>query len=49
MLIHMDEFVYRFECLERAKDFAIRVCRGSYNFYIIVDTEENVVVESWSY
>lgn len=49
MLIYRDRYVYRFESLSQAKDYAINNCRGSFEFYVIVDTEEDTVVESWSY
>lgn len=49
MLIHMDEYVYRFNYLEAARYCAERYCRGKYEFYVIVDVEENEVVEKWSY
>lgn len=49
MLIHMCKNVYRFDSLIRAKLYAIMQCRGRYEFYIIVDTVENKVVDNWSY
>lgn len=49
MLIHNDEFVYRFKWLELAKLYAIGHCRGSYEFYIIIDTERDRVVYKWHY
>lgn len=49
MLIHLDKNVYRFKCLWEAQNYAKRNCRGSYEFYIIVDTKENKVISKWSY
>lgn len=49
MLIHKDTYVYLFDSLEQAKDYAAIYCRGSYEFYIIVDKVENEVTYKWSY
>lgn len=49
MLIHMDEEIRRFADVEQAKSFAQCHCRGSYEFYVIVDTEDDRVVNKWSY
>lgn len=49
LLIHMDKYVYRFKWLTEAQRYAVSHCRGSYEFYIIVDTEKDEVVNSWSY
>lgn len=49
MLVHNNEFVYRFESLIAARSFAEINCRRNYNYYIIVDTVEDKVVASWSY
>ena len=49
LLIHKDRYVYRFRWLSEAKRYAICNCRGSYEFYVIVDTEKDEVVDSWSY
>ena len=49
ILIHKDKYVYRFNQIDDAKDYGMKHCRGSYEFYIIVDTEEDQVVYSWSY
>ena len=49
MLIHKGKFVYRFKYLSEAVRYAICHCRGSYEFYVIVDTERDEVVNSWSY
>ena len=48
MLIHMNKDVYRFNCIPRAKMYAQYNCRGTNEFYIIVDTMENIVIDSWS-
>lgn len=49
MLIHMDKYVYRFIWLGIANYYAKTFCRGSNEFYIIVDVEKNKVVKKWSY
>lgn len=49
MLIHVDKYVYRFNEYEQAESYGVKYCRGSYEFYIIVDTEIDVVVYRWSY
>lgn len=49
MLIHMDRHVYRFKYLWEAQRYASIHCRGSYEFYVIVDTKEDKVVCKWSY
>lgn len=49
MLIHMDKYVYRFNWLEAARYYAQVHCRGSYEFYIIIDVETDEVVEKWCY
>lgn len=47
VLIHNDERIYRFKSLEEAKTFGACCCRGSYNYYAIIDMERNVVVYKW--
>lgn len=47
MLIHMDKNVHRFRYLKQAKLFAVDNCRGSHEFYIILDTEKDKVVCRW--
>lgn len=49
MLIYMDKYVYRFNWLVTARNYAKMRCRGTYEFYVIVDVEKNEVVEKWSY
>ena len=49
MLIHMDKNVHRFKWLSQAKRYARINCRGSYGFYVIIDTRKNEIVEKWSY
>lgn len=49
MLIHMNRKIRRFDNQEKAESYALCHCRGNYEFYIIVDTEENEVVYKWSY
>ena len=49
MLIHMDKNVHRFDSLRRAILYAMEHCRGSHEYYIIVDTVENKVIDKWSY
>lgn len=49
MLIHICKGVFRFDSLIWAKLYAIMHCRGRYEFYVIVDTVENKVVDEWSY
>lgn len=49
ILIYMDRYVYRFAWLELARRYAKKHCRGSYEFYVIVDTEKDEVVDKWSY
>lgn len=49
VLVHMDKYVYRFECLSQARIYAYNNCRGKYEYYVIVDLEKNVVVTKWSY
>lgn len=49
MLIHMDKNVHRFKWLSEAMRYAIINCRGNYEFYIIVDTQNDEVVYKWSY
>lgn len=49
MLIHMDRKVRRFKNQEEAECYALCHCRGNYEFYIIVDTQEDEVVYRWSY
>lgn len=49
MLIHMDRKIRRFDNQEQAESYALCHCRGSYEFYIIVNTEEDEVVYRWSY
>lgn len=49
MLIHMDKNVHRFKWLSEAQRYAICHCRGSYEYYVIVDTEKDKVVDKWSY
>lgn len=49
MLIHKDKNVYRFSKLSDAMVYAREHCRGNYDFYVIVDTEMDMVVEKWYY
>ena len=49
MLIHMDKNVHHFKWLSEAKRYAIINCRGSYEYYVIIDTRKNEVVDKWSY
>lgn len=49
MLIHKDEFVYRFKYLSAAQRYAICHCRDVYSFYVIVDLEKNEIVTTWFY
>lgn len=49
MLIYMDKYVYRFKWLTQAQRYAASYCRGIGNYYIIVDTERNNVVNTWNY
>lgn len=49
MLIHMDEYVYRFTWQMQAYLYAVENCRGKHEYYIIVDTEKNEVVDRWNY
>jgi hypothetical protein len=49
MLIHMERDVFRFDTLRKAQLYALRHCRNSYQFYIIVDTKIDEVVYKWSY
>lgn len=49
MLIYMDKIVHRFATLQLAQDYAKLHCRGTYEFYVIVDTEKDEVVDKWSY
>lgn len=49
MLIHLDKHVYRFKSKLSARAYAMHNCRGCYEFYVIVDIEEDKVVEHWSY
>lgn len=49
MLIHVKKNVYRFSKFSEALVYAKEHCRGSYEFYVIVDTEKDIVVEEWSY
>lgn len=49
MLIHMDKIVHRFDSLRRAILYAMGNCRGSHEYYIIVDTVENKVIDKWLY
>lgn len=49
LLIHKDKYVYRFKRRIDAQRYAICNCRGSYEFYVIVDLEKNEVISRWSY
>ena len=49
LLMHVDRYVYRFESLMEAQLYAYYNCRGSYEFYVIVDLEEDRIVSSWYY
>lgn len=48
MLIHLDTYVYRFKSMPEAQSYANANCCGIYEFYIIVDTWEDKVVEVWN-
>lgn len=49
LLVHMDSGVYRFRCLWCAKVYAKKHCRGKCEFYVIIDTWKNEVVDKWSH
>lgn len=49
MLIHNDSTIYRFKYHSEALRYATMHCRDSYEFYIIVDTEKDEVVNRWPY
>lgn len=49
MLICMNKYIYRFEEYEQAETFAVKNCRGIYQYYIIVDTLLDEVLYQWSY
>lgn len=49
LLIHMDKNVRRFKSIASAINYTKKYCRGNYEFYVIVDTEEDKVVCKWSY
>lgn len=49
MLIHKDSDVHRFKWLLQARHYARKHCRGNYEYYVIIDTRKDEVVEQWSY
>lgn len=49
ILIHKNKYVYRFKWLTTARRYAIKNCRGSYEFYVIIDLQKDEVVDSWNY
>lgn len=49
MLILNDKYIYRFKEFKQAEHYAAINCHGSYEYYIIIDTELDIVLYSWSY
>lgn len=49
ILIHNNKDIYRFNWLTQAQRFAIAHCRRAYEFYAIIDTQEDKVVSRWCY
>lgn len=49
LLIHNDEYVCRFKTMLEAKTYAQKNCRGSHDFYIVVDLEIDAIVKTWVY
>lgn len=49
MLIYKDETVYRFKNLKKAQRYARCLCHHNYEFYIIIDTEKDEVLDKRLY